>query len=247
MKLIQTHFEKMAAFWGGFDQQRGYDLRGRKKSLSDPDTGSYFYDYNAFGELITQTDGNGNVTSTRYDRLGRVSRRDSGVDLISEYGYDNCTKGIGKLCVVTAKGIAIPSGSGASVGHQRNLTYDIKGRLQAEETRFATGVAGAMDPSARVYTASTLFDAAGRVREIRYPNGQFVTRHYDAAVAWSKLTASSGKVLWQGDNADACSRHGDFDQRAEKAWTTFKLLEASVYRLRTGPSLVIRISAPGQI
>ena len=23
MKLIQTHFEKMAAFWGGFDQQRG--------------------------------------------------------------------------------------------------------------------------------------------------------------------------------------------------------------------------------
>lgn len=59
---------------------------------------------------------------------------------------------------------------------------------------------------ARSFTASTTFDAASRVKQINYPNGQFVTRQYDATGAWNKLVGSAGNTLWQGGTADAEAR-----------------------------------------
>jgi RHS repeat-associated protein len=172
-----------------------YDLRGRKTALSDPDTGAFSYAYNAFGELISQTDAKNQQTITKYDKLGRVTQRASGTDLTSDYTYDACTKGKGKLCSVTAKGLASPSGS-ASVGYTRTLTYDSVGRMSTE-----TSVIGG-----RTFTASTTYDAAGRVKTITYPNGQFATRGYDAVGAWNRLIGAGGKVLWQGGAADAEAR-----------------------------------------
>ncbi len=170
-----------------------YDLRGRKKTLSDPDTGNYGYDYNAFGELIRQTDGKNQPTNTRYDKLGRVKQRSANGELISDYTYDNCTKGLGKLCNVTAKGSASPSGSAGAVGHSRTLSYDSVGRLSGETTLIGT----------KNYSASTTFDAAGRVNTNTYPNGQFVTRIYDQVGGWNQLIGSGGNVLWQGGAVDA--------------------------------------------
>ncbi len=182
-----------------------YDLRGRKKTLADPDTGTYQYVYNAFGELLTQTDANGWAISSLYDKLGRVTQRSS-FDLTSDYTYDSCAVGKGKLCTVTASGSASPSGTSGVPGHQRVLTYDTVGRLQTEVTRIASNGTGILGTGARTFTASTRFDAAGRVRDISYPNGQFVTRVYDNAGGWSKLLASNGMVLWQGVSADAEAR-----------------------------------------
>lgn len=184
----------------------GYDLRGRKTSLSDPDTGTYQYTYNAFGELLTQTDAKFQTITSLYDKLGRVTQRTSGVDLTSNYTYDTCTKGIGKLCVVSASGTASPSGAANVVGHQRTLTYDNYGRLQSETTQIATNTTGIYGIGARTFTASTTFDAASRVKTITYPNEQFVTRQYDATGAWNKLVGSAGNTLWQGGGADAEAR-----------------------------------------
>lgn len=183
-----------------------YDLRGRKTSLSDPDTGKFKYDYNAFGDLLKQTDAKLQTIDSLYDKLGRVTQRTSGVDLVSNYTYDTCTKGIGRLCVVSASGIASPSGAANVVGHQRTLTYDSFGRMQGETTQIATDSTGIYGVGARNFTASTTFDAASRVKKITYPNGQFVTRQYDATGAWNKLVGSAGNKLWEGGNADAEAR-----------------------------------------
>ncbi|WP_444895184.1 RHS repeat-associated core domain-containing protein [Microbulbifer sp. SSSA005] len=52
-----------------------YDLFGRKESMSDPDKGIWQYDYNGYGELIRQTDANGQVIENTYDQLGRLQSR----------------------------------------------------------------------------------------------------------------------------------------------------------------------------
>ncbi|MGB0743415.1 MAG: hypothetical protein ACPGSB_02715, partial [Opitutales bacterium] len=52
----------------------GYDIRGNKISIDDPDMGNWTYTYNALGQLTSQTDAVGNVTTKTYDLLGRVTQ-----------------------------------------------------------------------------------------------------------------------------------------------------------------------------
>ena len=52
-----------------------YDVLGRKKSMNDKDRGNWRYTYTAFGELKTQTDARGIVTTNSYDILGRKTRQ----------------------------------------------------------------------------------------------------------------------------------------------------------------------------
>ncbi|TMP29542.1 hypothetical protein CWB99_08000 [Pseudoalteromonas rubra] len=52
-----------------------YDLLGRKGSTKDVDRGDWSYEYNAFGELIKQTDARGVATHIEYDLLGRKVRQ----------------------------------------------------------------------------------------------------------------------------------------------------------------------------
>ncbi|WP_283241213.1 SpvB/TcaC N-terminal domain-containing protein [Pseudoalteromonas rubra] len=48
-----------------------YDKMGRKSLQQDADRGSWSYEYNAFGELVSQTDARGVVLTMKYDFLGR--------------------------------------------------------------------------------------------------------------------------------------------------------------------------------
>ncbi|AZZ97244.1 SpvB/TcaC N-terminal domain-containing protein [Pseudoalteromonas sp. R3] len=52
-----------------------YDLLGRKETTKDVDRGDWSYEYNAFGELIKQTDARGVATHIEYDLLGRKVRQ----------------------------------------------------------------------------------------------------------------------------------------------------------------------------
>ena len=55
--------------------EMGYDGRGRRAWLDDPDRGRWEYRYNGFDELVRQTDAVGNVQALAYDGLGRLTRR----------------------------------------------------------------------------------------------------------------------------------------------------------------------------
>jgi len=52
-----------------------YDDLGRKIAMNDPDKGYWQYSYNAFGELVTQTNANLETTENFYDVLGRLYKR----------------------------------------------------------------------------------------------------------------------------------------------------------------------------
>src|SRR5690606_6511173 len=52
-----------------------YDAYGRQTSLNDPDKGPWSYVNNALGNVVKQTDANGNVSRSTFDRLGRPLTR----------------------------------------------------------------------------------------------------------------------------------------------------------------------------
>jgi YD repeat-containing protein len=52
-----------------------YDILGRKISTVDPDMGTWTYKYNAFGEMIRQTDAKGQVIDYEYDAIGRLTKK----------------------------------------------------------------------------------------------------------------------------------------------------------------------------
>lgn len=51
-----------------------------KVSMDGSDKGEWFYYYNAFGELIQQTDARGVSIRNSYDDLGRLVQRTDNVD-----------------------------------------------------------------------------------------------------------------------------------------------------------------------
>lgn len=53
-----------------------YDGLGRKTQMTDPDMGTWIYDYDDNGNLITQTDAKGQVIKMYYGVLTRITRKD---------------------------------------------------------------------------------------------------------------------------------------------------------------------------
>lgn len=83
---------------GGATWTFGYDNRGNRTLLSDPDAGTTTYVYDALGREISRTDGRGVVFITKYDYLGRVTQRKADTDYIN---YTYGTAGNGKLSLVS--------------------------------------------------------------------------------------------------------------------------------------------------
>ena len=82
-----------------------YDKLGRKKSMNDPDKGRWSYRYNAFGELVEQTDAKLQKSRMHYDTLGRMIERvdrlrDGAIEQSTEWVYDRAVNGIGQLASV---------------------------------------------------------------------------------------------------------------------------------------------------
>jgi YD repeat-containing protein len=80
--------------------QIAYDIRGRKTASDDPDLGLWRYEYDAFGDLMKQTDAKDQETRMTYDQLGRlVSKTDASGT--AQWLYDVAPgKGVGKLAAM---------------------------------------------------------------------------------------------------------------------------------------------------
>jgi RHS repeat-associated protein len=74
----------------------GYDARGRKSSVDDPDLGAWSYVYNGFGEVLEEHAPSG-VTTMTYDVLGRMVTKSDALGT-TEWVYDTAPgAGVGKL------------------------------------------------------------------------------------------------------------------------------------------------------
>jgi RHS repeat-associated protein len=189
------------------------DLRGRKKSMSDPDMGNWTYDYNALSEMIRRTDLKNNVTTMGYDPLGRMKTR-SEPDLNSTWTYDSCANGMGKLCQATADNLYV-----------RTHGYDNLGR--------PISITSTIDTT---YNVTTSYDSTGRIDIVTYPTGfqvQYVykpngylqmVRNYTTptTVYWTATSQSaSDKVLGETlDSAINTTRTYDVVDRLKTVATT---------------------------
>ncbi|MCU6498287.1 hypothetical protein LPN04_10830 [Rugamonas sp. A1-17] len=194
-----------------------YDIRGRKRSMADPDIGTWNYDYNALGELVWQQSPNqlakAQASTSEYDLLGRMIKRVE-PEYTSTWYYDkysdtsaSCTRGVGKLCETRT-----------SNGTRRRISYDNVGRVTGARLDVTDG------PS---FASSISYDSVtARQSAQTYPTGLSVRYNYTAkgflasmtlgqAATVNPLPASSGAAagpgvklnagsfLWQGLSYDA--------------------------------------------
>ena len=161
--------------------------------MNDPDMGFWSYDYNALGELVSQTDAEGQITEMQYDVLGRMTQRidDRGpYEEISTWTYDTSpTKGTGKLHQTSGPN-----------GYFRTHTYDSLGRPSTTSTTITM----------ETFTVSTTYDPEGRPETFTYPatpahpSGLVIKRHYTATGYLEKVTNSAETVTyWQANALDA--------------------------------------------
>lgn len=107
-----------------------YDDFGRKVQMTDADKGTWKYAYNAFGELVEQTNSSNQISLFSYDELGRkVYRRDG--DGYTDWQYDENTNS-----AVAANGktnrIRYFKGKSSASGtpnYQENYTYASHGKV----------------------------------------------------------------------------------------------------------------------
>jgi RHS repeat-associated protein len=147
----------------GIAENMAYDLRGRKLSQQNPDSGHWQYRYNGAGELVEQIDARGYSVQNHYDVLGRLIERHeygaSGTPRVTVWSYDAYADGgscgIGRLCETrlgtqdrNTIGVALPNPEQRQI-----ITYDFSGRvintaLEIGEMRFVQ--ASAYDHNSRV-------------------------------------------------------------------------------------------------
>lgn len=139
-----------------------YDNRGRKTSLSDKDLGSVYYQYNAIGDLVSQSY-QGFYTYNVYDTLSRLIKRTE-AELVSEWAYDRnldgtrCQYGTGKLCQ-----------SRSDNGYVNTQTYDTAGRPSSATTQIG---------SQRFTVKTTYVVNSSLPKRKTYPSGLVVLNSY---------------------------------------------------------------------
>ncbi len=149
-----------------------YDDRGFKSLMDDPATGIWLYQYNAFGELIQQTDAEKNVTNFDYDDLGRKWHVYAGEDTTT-FSYFEEGDGIGQSKEEIAASLAI-----------RKWTYDSKGRPETETLLIDT----------KVFQTRLKYDGFSRVIKTIQPNGLEIVNAYDNMGNLSQMKIPASQI-----------------------------------------------------
>ena len=179
----------------------GYDSRGRKIYMQDPDMGQWQYGYNTFGELKWQQDAKGQVVTIDYDVLGRMVKR-SEPEGASTWTYDTAPHGIGKVAEeIGFKGQAVGGSSSFTYPPARSYVYDSLGRPAL------VGIA----LNGEMYTMYSAYDASGRLESTTYPgvNGErfSVKRNFNSLGYVTNITDGAGlTTFWRVDSMDASGR-----------------------------------------
>lgn len=148
-----------------------FDTLGRRTSSTDPDLGTWTYAYDDAGRLTGQTDAKSQLTALTYDALGRVLTKVSGTETVTST-YDQARSGYYNVGQLTT--IANANASFAS-------DFDNGGRLVRDQ-RTVGGT---------TYSATTTYDAGGRVTARTFPDGTSAGP-YGYNAAGQQITLSGG-------------------------------------------------------
>ncbi|MEM9066863.1 MAG: RHS repeat-associated core domain-containing protein [Myxococcota bacterium] len=177
----------------------GYDARGRRTSLNDPDAGNHHWTLNAYGEMDTLYDPESDIAGVpvRYvrDALGRVERITS-LDGTDEYFWDDPMPGGSGVRWLGAR-----HGARSADGTETETLFDTFGRLRGSRTRVDGGG----------YAVDYDYDASSRLRRVHYPvvagQPRFVTRlGYAGNGALATVDQEGGANLWTAITRDGAGR-----------------------------------------
>ena len=135
---------------------------GNRTKLVDPDAGTITAKYNSWGQLLSQTDGKGDVTSMTYDSQGRLATKSYTLGQTTEtysYTYGTASPTEGKLLSVSKDNATC-----------LEYGYDTYGRI-ISVTRHIDGTA---------YTHLYSYNSDGLLRTVQFPDGFTLLREYDA-------------------------------------------------------------------
>ncbi|MFK8048924.1 MAG: RHS repeat-associated core domain-containing protein, partial [Halioglobus sp.] len=204
-----------------------YDLLGRKTIMDDPDKGHWEYEYNAFGELEIQTNGNNQTSTMNYDALGRMIRRvdrraDGSVESDSRWSFNNALTGGGRGSLIAVDDL--------SSYYSESYGYDSLGRPSITTTQLEEG---------DNHCAKTTYDQYGRVfqnfdagGDCSWDNSATQT-HYNTYGFLEKITDA---VHVDGNPKDIYYEVKEMDARVNvtKARHGNGLIENRVYNPATG-------------
>lgn len=165
-----------------------YDEYDRQDYLVDPDAGRINYTYNAFGEMVTQTDAENHEYKMEYDELGRLDLKTCG-GKVTDYDYVNTTgsNGLGQILSV----------SGPEDNVSTTYSYDGFGRT----TKVSENVQG------QIFDTEYTYNATGRVEDHLFPsqNGvRFKTvNKYNSNGYLDEVQKADGSVIWKMLEANA--------------------------------------------
>ncbi|TQM12258.1 RHS repeat-associated protein [Pseudoxanthomonas sp. 3HH-4] len=149
-----------------------YDVLGRKIQQSDPDSGTTTFQYNAMGELIVQTDGEGQRIENEIDARARVWRKtvklaNGAIESQTTSVFDTAQNGSGSVTMETTVGTY--SGLVGEASSELNIVnyhyYDALGRTSGSTYQIDN----------QWYMSATVYDALGRVVRVQ-----------DATSLWTK-------------------------------------------------------------
>jgi len=160
-----------------------YDSLKRLSSATNPESGTFSYQYDNNGNLTQKTDARGVVSTYPYDALNRNYSvnytNDPANTSAASRTYDGGTNGKGKLWTTQTAGNA---GTLTTID-----SYDALGRPLTERQQFYTGSAWS-----RSFSQSLSYDRAGHVLTEAYPSGRTVTYVYDSAGRMNNFTGNLG-------------------------------------------------------
>lgn len=174
-----------------------YDSFGRRIQLTEKNSGTWTYGYDAAGNLVYQGDPNANQhLEWCFDSLNRpLNKRafttdgysgnncGSGGELRTSYTYDTCTYGLGRLCQ-----------QASPARYTVARTYNARGQIGTEaRTISAAGLT-------RTVTYGFAYDEADRLKSITYPTetdgvSELMTNSYDAGGQLSSVASTYNTYL----------------------------------------------------
>lgn len=171
-----------------------YDNTGRRVFMRDPNLGERTTNYNAFGDIRSEEDAKGNVTSYTRDALGRVTDKFD-LDGKTTFIWDTAANGKGRLAETTS-----PSGV------RRQFFYDTAGRMNREISTI----------SGKTFQVDYSFDSAGRLQKVSYPTvtgfPRFVVKNTYSANSGQLTKVQSdttGASFWELTSAAADGQIGE--------------------------------------
>lgn len=159
-----------------------YDNRGNRTLLIDPNYGSMATVYNAYGELVQQTNPLDETTIFAYDKLGRMTNESGGTEGNIIWTYSTTPDRIGTLENIIKN------------NHRTNYVYDDFLRLTSE-TEIIDGVS---------YATQYTYDELGRPYITTHPTGIKLRDEYnDYGYHTSVSLENNSTQIWKTENVNA--------------------------------------------